>query len=771
MLALLIAIGGGTVLATVAGARRTTTAFTRLVDVTHPADAVVAVSHETSDELIDAIARDPRVTRSSVGLALAALPADHPELYLPIGASIDGRWGGVIDVPRLVAGRRARPEAPDEVTLTERRAHAMKVGVGDTFRLGSFSAEQIDRSRAGENIYSETPAGPTVRMHVVGIERGPASLATGNDLGEVTILTPAFLREYGDAVGSYGRFVEVQLRRQPHALERFATAVHRIPGLERAQVDASTPDQGGVADTSRFVATGLTLFAIAAAAAAAVAIGQAMARQAVADATELESLTALGLTRRQRAASSALSMAPSIVMGTAAAVVLAVIGSTPFPFGVAGRAEPDRGVRIDGLVLGAGFVGLFLVLGTLAAATAAYAHRRTRPVARSRSNAVVRWLTRAGAAPSRITGVRFALEGGRGPRSVPARTALTAAVTGFAGVVAVLTFGASLDRIITTPSAFGRTWDLTASSDGHVRELLADRDVTGLADVRIGGIEINGQPARARGLRTFRGPAPITIIRGRAPANGRETALGAKTMKRIGARLGDAVALRGSDGHGRFRVVGEALFAGLDDTPELADAVAVTEDAFDSLIDREQGDAFTMRVVRLRPGADRRAAVRRLRVYFPDADSPLRVDRVTPIEVAKLDEARALPLALATFLGLLAFAALGHALAATARRRRVDLAILRTLGFRPRDVRRTVTAEALTIALTGVLAGIPAGIAIGRLAWRPVARGLGVADVPVIPGGAVAVAMLAALAAAVLLSVPSGVAASHVEPARALHTQ
>src|SRR5467141_5373740 len=82
-----------------------------------------------------------------------------------------------------------------------------------------------------------------------------------------------------------------------------------------------------------------------------------------------------------------------------------------------------------------------------------------------------------------------------------------------------------------------------------------------------------------------------------------------------------------------------------------------------------------------------------------------------------------LPLVLSGFLALLAFGAVGHALAVAGRRRRNELAVLRVLGMTRRQSRMVVTTQATVLALIGLAFGVPLGIALGRTLWRAVADG------------------------------------------------
>jgi ABC-type lipoprotein release transport system permease subunit len=82
---------------------------------------------------------------------------------------------------------------------------------------------------------------------------------------------------------------------------------------------------------------------------------------------------------------------------------------------------------------------------------------------------------------------------------------------------------------------------------------------------------------------------------------------------------------------------------------------------------------------------------------------------------------------LAVLLGSLALVAVAHVLVTSVRRRRRELAVLKTLGFTRPQVRATVAWQATTLAAVGLLVGIPAGLIVGSLVWRAVAEGLGVA--------------------------------------------
>ncbi len=82
-----------------------------------------------------------------------------------------------------------------------------------------------------------------------------------------------------------------------------------------------------------------------------------------------------------------------------------------------------------------------------------------------------------------------------------------------------------------------------------------------------------------------------------------------------------------------------------------------------------------------------------------------------------------LPTLVAGLVALLALGTLANALVMAVRRRRRDLALLATLGFRRRQLAATVAWQATTLALVSLAIGIPLGIAAGRLVWRLVVDG------------------------------------------------
>jgi ABC-type lipoprotein release transport system permease subunit len=129
------------------------------------------------------------------------------------------------------------------------------------------------------------------------------------------------------------------------------------------------------------------------------------------------------------------------------------------------------------------------------------------------------------------------------------------------------------------------------------------------------------------------------------------------------------------------------------------------------------------------------------------------------------------PVLLSGLLALVAIGTLAHTLVSSTRRRRRDLAILKTLGFVRRQLWGAVAWQATTLAAIALLIGLPAGIAGGRWGWRLFAGQLGVLPDPVVPLAAIFVAVLSALALANLVAVLPGRAAARTQPATVLRSE
>src|SRR5205814_9517372 len=142
-------------------------------------------------------------------------------------------------------------------------------------------------------------------------------------------------------------------------------------------------------------------------------------------------------------------------------------------------------------------------------------------------------------------------------------------------------------------------------------------------------------------------------------------------------------------------------------------------------------------LLRYRPGTDlhlaaaqvNRAAIRN---HCPPGLCLVQTDQ-RPSDIENFTEVRDTPLILGAVLALLAVGTLAHVLLTGVRRRRRDLAVLKTLGLLRSQLLRVVSWQAAALAAAALLVGLPLGLLAGRWAWALFAGSVGVAGTAEIP--------------------------------------
>jgi hypothetical protein len=769
LLTLLVGFVGVVVLASVAGARRTASSLERFEEQYRSADIEIDAGEITPEQL--------RVLRDTRGVAavgalrqLAMLQRDSG--FLPIAGQTDNEFGRTVDRARLVAGRQAH--GVHELTIGENLAGKLRLGVGDHLRFDSFTSEQTGE----EELDFDHPQGPSVTFRVVGIVRRPLDLGSRGAGGGVIVPTRAFVQEYGDRIGSFsGAILRVRTQHGEADVPRVIDAARKIFRSPIFRAHGLSTEGEGAQSAIDVTTVALWIFAGVAALAGLVAIALALARHIAQVAVDQETLRALGLRRRELWAAGFGSALPIAAGGAVLVVVGAALASPLFPIGVARDADPAPGFDLDWTALSAGFLAVVTLVAAVSA-LAAVVETARHDRAFSRPALPTQAASRAGAPPAMATGIGFALERGHGRGGVPVHSSLAGASFGVLAVVAALLFAASLEQLVTTPRLFGWSWDVAtvdprvAGSDdddgcgGRGTALAEDPIIASVASLCYGDIEIDGRPAVAFGLRPIRGAIGPAVVEGRAPRTAREVALGAYTLESAGKQVGDAVQVRRGSRLRRFRIVGRAVFATVLDPQPLADGAALTAAGMERANAIDDGYL----VVRLAPGVNRARALAHLeRIARPAGFEP--AVAAVPAEVDRLRQIDLVPAVLAAFVALVALAAVGFALVTAVRRRRRDLAILKTLGYRRAQVRATVAWHATTVSVIGLAVGIPLGLVVGRVVWRWVADDLGVSTNATIPVPALlAVAVAALLMANLIAAVPARTAA-RTRPAVVLRSE
>jgi hypothetical protein len=377
----------------------------------------------------------------------------------------------------------------------------------------------------------------------------------------------------------------------------------------------------------------------------------------------------------------------------------------------------------------------------------------------------------------------MALEPGRGATAVPVRTTLISAAAAVGLLVATLTFGASFNRLATTPRLQGWNWDVSIGNphsgdirDSAVPALSANQDVAAFSGVAgPAGARINGHDVSVMGFETVKGTVLPPFLEGRAPSAPDEIALASRDLRGAHTKVGQTVTVEVPDQQPvRMHVVGRMVL-----TPSIAngqirigDGGLVTMDTFKKTLAASQGnDSETISenvfAMRFKPGVPRAAALRQLQSEFPGTV----LTALRPADVENLRRVSALPSVLAALFAIVAMLTVGHMLVSSVRRRRHDVAILRTMGFVRRQVAATVAWQANTVIVVGLLFGLPLGIAAGRWTWGLVASQLGVRDQPVVPTLAVVVIAVGSFVLATVLASVPGLVAARTRPAEILRTE
>ena len=122
-------------------------------------------------------------------------------------------------------------------------------------------------------------------------------------------------------------------------------------------------------------------------------------------------------------------------------------------------------------------------------------------------------------------------------------------------------------------------------------------------------------------------------------------------------------------------------------------------------------------------------------------------------------------------LALLAVGTLVHVLLTGVRRRRRDLAVLKTLGCTKSQLHGMVAWQASALAAAALLAGIPLGVIAGRWAWTVFADATGVASQATVDLPLVLLAIPVTLLLANVIAAWPGWTAARLRPATVLRAE
>ncbi|HEV2426855.1 MAG TPA: FtsX-like permease family protein, partial [Acidimicrobiales bacterium] len=750
---------GGIALAALAGARRTQSSYPQYLASTHPNQLTASIYTPNVGFSGSSLARQFRripgvrgVTTivspsvfalSATGVARASRTGDVLTL-----SSTDGEFTR-IDRLSPVTGRDANPSRLDEITATPSTARLYGWRVGETVELGYFTFAQ--ESAPG---FASRPIKPSyeIRARIVGIVDASTQVIQ-DDVDRqygFFFLTPALTRliearwpvaaypvAYGFSLSHQTTVTQAERAIGAVVPRGFTTQFHDVGRVVTAVELAMRPVS--VALGAFGVIAGLVALALAA---------QAIGRLVRAGDDDRSVLWALGATRRESAADTMVGAGLAGLAGVVLAMVVAVALSPLAPIGPIRPVYPTRGVSLDPMVLGVG--AAILIAGLVASALVAGrrgAPGRRAPRGSVRAPSTARLLGARGVPVAASVGLTLAVGSGDRRSAGAARSVLVGTVLAVALVATTLTFASGLSTLVGRPALYGWNFSYALNPTNSVpppalRQLQRDRDVAAWSGYVYTNIIINGDSLPVLIARAGT-PVQPPVTSGHRLLRNDQIVLGAATMAALGTRVGGSVSVSyGLPRNAplyfapvRLRVVGTATFPAVGFSSVVADhtsmgtgaliPLGIVPAAFQGALGSTDPllNGPELVFVRLRHGTGRggfagleRIAAAATSLLAHDPNPGASGNNVTvigvqrPSQIVNYRTIGNTPLALAVGLAVGALGALAATLTASVRRRRRDLALLKTLGFTPRMVRASIAVQASVVALIGAVVGIPLGV-------------------------------------------------------------
>ena len=796
---LLIGLVGGLAMGAVAGARRTLASPAVYMARTNPysfgigtgvLDPLLGTSSGYDPVIINTIAHLPHVSKvvSDSGLNLVVLNKDGSPDKLDANpgngsGSIDGAYF-TTEKASVLHGRMPNPDNPHEFVVNSVVAQQLGLHVGEVVPFGIYSNAQTEAPGFGT---AGVPPYRRIDITLVGIVIDPVSVAADQtDLESLQIFTPALTRQLLSCCANY-TVTGVLVNGDRGAVNRVEQEAQRSLPEGYPVILSSTTDEVVVkAERSvKPLAIALAVFGGIAGLVALIVAGQVIGRQLRFGAEERRILRALGADPAETMIDGLLGLLMAIAIGSILAVAVAVALSPIAPIGVIRPVYPDRGFSWDWTVLGLGFA---ILLGGLGAVAAAIAYRQSpQRVDRRRGRAIDRESSSAsvvagwGLSAPAVEGVRFALDPGAGRNAVPVRSAILGTALALWVVVTTVTFGASLDSLVSHPNLYGWNWDYQlsgGSGSGDIpatqvtRLLEADHSVSAWSDAYFADLKIDGQTVPVLGG-TPNAPVQPPVLSGHGLQGSGQIVLGPLTLSQLGKHVGDAAEVdTGAARPSRLQIVGTATMPTIGDSGEqhlemgsgaLLSSTLIPPAARNPFDDPTTGPEAIF--VRLKSGVDHQAALESLQRIANATSTPSNfgvavTSVLRPAEIVNYRSMGTTPVLLGVSLATGAVAALGLTLVASVRRRRRDLAVFKTLGFTRRQLAATVAWQSSVSVVIGVVVGVPLGIITGRWLWTLFATEINAVPTPTVPvGWIVAIAVGALVLANLVAAIPGRLAA------------
>jgi hypothetical protein len=809
-MALLIALMGGLLgsvaLGALAAARRTDSAYGRYLRAANDSDVMVDVPGPLLP-VIKEVMRVPGALSSAAWIGLNAAPVINGKVDPAfqtdaLTGSLDGEFYRQ-DKLTVIAGKLPPAGSTGKIILTPQMAATFHLAVGDHMTWQFYRVPT--RDGLPEDVPAR-PAGRTTFVVAAIADVSPALVDTFDNV-EAAILPPAATTRYLNGEWEFGwaslRLIRgdagvPELRRQLSALATairrqthfpISFTIRRLAVIKHEAQQSIEPQAVALAVLGGLA--GIALLAL---------MTQGLAQLLARSAPDAPALRAMGASRAAAAIATgawgAVAVAGAVLISIGGAIAVSPLA----PVGPVRRFDPVKGVQADWLVLGGGAVILLILLTATLAWLAWRVVRRESELPLARSSALVSAGARAGLPVTVIAGIRYALERGPGRLRAPVRATLTGSMVAVAALVAALVFAASLTGLVSHPAEYGWNWNLLIQSQGGWgswppgaldKTFTGQTGVTGWSELGFAQLSIRGAEIPVMGVEQHPGERQVEppTTSGHPLSGPNQIEFGSTTMRQLGLHIGDRLRL----GHDPqpLTVVGTATLPSfgvvLTDHVSLGHGAMTgwttlmrvlglptnpTEKQIEEAVATPAYPATVAFDVSSR--AVENKLIAKMAALSAETGSPGGTYPLPPQRGAAVINASQMgsqPIALATGVAAAALLALGLTVLASVRQRRRELALLKALGLRSRQIGAIVAWQTSTILVAAVAVGVPCGVAAGRWAWTSFANSIGVVPAPVVPGWPLlAGALLVLLAGNLLASMPA-LLASRIAPAVTLRTE
>jgi hypothetical protein len=710
----------------------------------------------------------------------------------------------------VVEGRLANPRRADDIVMTASAARILGVRVGQIVPLGFYSDAQTNSSDFGS---PRVVPRLKVKARLVGLVV-PNTQVVQDDIDRTygaIFLDQALMQklnhlEPGELVPAlYGVQID-----HAHAtitqVERELIGVVPRGATYEFHVTSSVESQVELAIKPESVALGA--FGTIAALVCLVLAAQAISRLLRRGEPDRRVLRALGARPAAAAFEGLFGVLVAVALGALLAFAVAALLSPFAPLGPVRPVFPGGRFAIDWTVLGVGVAVLILGLSSIAVAPAnrRSSHRTllTGGSFAGRSK-VLRGAEATGLPVAGVVGIQFALESGQGRTAVPVRSVLFGTALAVALVVTTITFASGLSNLVSRPPLYGWNWDYLLLPNNNIPPkavslLNHDPKIMAWSGADSTDLEIDGQEVPIL-IENARAKVAPPILSGHGLDNQHQIVLGAGTLAMLHKHVGETVLVslgtkKGALGFIKptaLTIVGTATLPAVGYSSYIAEHTSMGTGAILPLglfpASYVNGGADPnlhgpqLAFVRMRSDVSARAGRADLERIARAANNIFAADQNTfgnsvsvlgvlqPVQIVNYRSVGSTPVILAVGLAVGAILALGLTLASSVRRRRRDLAMLKTLGFTRRQLAAVVAWQSTTTALVGVVVGIPVGIVVGRELWTLFARSINAVPVPTVPVWSVLIVGVGTLVFANIVATLPGRSAARTPAALALRAE